>query len=151
TCVFLQQLYALVLSWLRQWNYWLFVAPAAAGLTFFLAPLFLQPSVSAWPVHLQSVLVEYYPNFAVPDGVHSVQHILQPLYAQHLLQPAAASLKIRRHAPPVLQLLFRDHGVAVPVSAFLFLHRPSKNQGNDCLPLYFQLLQPVPDFADGPD
>src|SRR5690606_3576121 len=69
TCVFLQrlcfqQLYALLLSWLHQQNYWLFVGPAAAGLTFFLAVLFLQPDVSAWPVRLRPVLAEYYPNFA---------------------------------------------------------------------------------------
>src|SRR5690606_607139 len=111
TCVFLQrlcfqQLYALLLSWLHQQNYWLFVGPAAAGLTFFLAVLFLQPDVSAWPVRLRPVLAEYYPNFAVPGDVHSGQHILQLLYAQHLLQPAVASLKIRPHAPPVLQPLF---------------------------------------------
>src|SRR5690606_38643389 len=84
TCVFLQRLcfqprYALLLSWLRQLNYWLFVCPATAGLTFFLSPLILEPDDSAWSVRLHPVLADYYPNFAVPGDVNSGQHVLLPL------------------------------------------------------------------------
>ncbi|MNJ00961.1 hypothetical protein D3C73_1604440 [compost metagenome] len=57
-------------------------------------------------------------------GVHLTRHILPLLYVQHLLRLAVALLKTRPHELLVQQPIFHVLHVVVPITAFLFQHRP---------------------------